>query len=322
MLKNYLKVAMRAMLRSKLFSVINIVGLGIGIACCLVIGLFLRHELTYDRFHPDADRLYRVLPDLPTITVASLPVPLIPALQQSYSEITHATRLFARNSTIRIAGETFEERITYADPDFFSLFNFPLLDGEPQNALIEPSFAVLSYETARKLFGFESPISKAITVIHDNQIRSYIVRGIAAPMPHNSSLRFSILLPFENLRHERHASAFDNWYQFWVTGIIRIQENSDINTLHKKLTPFLNQYLQAELPRSDANEMSKGLEFQAFNDYHLGSKDHSPGLEPVGQREHLYILVAIALLILFMACFTSLGMSGQSGWINVIARPQ
>lgn len=309
MIQNYFKVALRGLLKNKVYSCINIFGLGIGIACCILISFFLKHELSFDKFHDDPKFIYRVLPDLPNIKVASLPFLLIPSLANSYAEIEQAVRLYTDSGLIKTEEGTFEEKLSYTDPGFFKMFNFPLIEGDPQQVLADRFSTVLNEKTANKYFGDESPIGKSITIMHSTYIQSYIVRGVAAPIPAESTIQFSILLPFENLKYGRHAASYKNWQQFLVTGFIRIENNIRINALAEKLPSFLFKNMNIEISSNHFDPPLKGLKFQPFSEYHLGDEDGGPGLEPVSNRQYLYILTSIAALILLMACFNFINLT-------------
>ncbi len=315
MITNYIKIAFRSIFKNKIHSGINIFGLGIGIACCTLILFFLKHELSFDKFHHKSQFIYRVLPDVLTIDVPSLSVPLLPELTKAYPEIEQAVRIYSDDGVVNVDGNSFETKLTYADPDFFKMFHFPLTKGNPNQVLTERFSVVLSKETANKYFGDEDPIGKTITLNHRTHAQSYIIRGITGLLQDNSSIQFSILLPFENLKHGQHAAAFNDWGKYFITGFIRLSENCRIDDLAQKLGPFFAKHMQIDLTAGYFDTPQKGLKFQPLSDYHLGDETGSSGLQPVNNRKYLYILTIIATLILLMACFNfiTLTVGGSSG---------
>ncbi len=203
MLRNYLKVVFRNIRRHAGYSFINIAGLALGMACCLMIALWVADELSFDRFHEKAADLYRVEEDqsysgrIYHVTVT--PYPLAPALKQEIPEIIEATRVVWFNGQLFRFGEKafFEDNVRAVDPAFLKIFSFPLTEGDPAGALADPYSVLLTEQTAKKYFGNESPVGKTLNVNNDFDLR---VTGVLKNFPANSSLRFDILVPYELLK--------------------------------------------------------------------------------------------------------------------------
>ena len=197
MFKIYLKIALRNLWRSKAFSAINIFGLAIGIAACLLIMLFVVHELSYDRFHEKADRIVRVVfkgtVQGQEINEAHVMPPVAQALQADYPEVEEATRLRVMGTPkITWGDKVFRKNsLAFADSNFFQVFTMPLLKGDPATALARPNALVISETTAQAYFGGEDPMGKVLHFPDWNE--SFTVSGVMADMPANSHFRFDQL---------------------------------------------------------------------------------------------------------------------------------
>ena len=208
MFENYLKIALRNIKRQKMYSFINIVGLALGMACCLFILFYVFYEFSYDTFHEDADRIYRVAmefraKDQPVKYGAVTPPSVAPAILDQFADIEDAVRI-TRGSGIVKHGEKqfFENGILYADQSFFNVFTFPPIKGNPETALKEPYTAVLTESSAEKYFGSEDPVGKTISI---NDQTDYKITGVVKDVPPNSHFTFDFLFSFapieESLRN-------------------------------------------------------------------------------------------------------------------------
>jgi len=196
MLKNYFLIALRNLLRNKLFSAVNILGLAIGLACCFIILLHIRYEFSYDRFHEKADQIYRLVlhryyPDT-QVDYALSPTSLGPTILEEMPEVKTCTRLFKGNGEAAITYEdkTFNEsNFMLADSNFFDMFSIRLLKGDPENILRNPQELILTESTARKYFGDEEPIGKTLT----SPFGELQVNGVCEDVPYNSHFNFDFL---------------------------------------------------------------------------------------------------------------------------------
>ncbi|MFM7855328.1 MAG: ABC transporter permease, partial [Flammeovirgaceae bacterium] len=195
MLKNYFTIALRNIRKHSFYSSINIVGLAVGVAACLFILLYVTDELGYDRFHANADRIYRIglhgkIAGQEIYTASSCP-PLAQALVSEVPGIEESTRINRRNNVVFKNGEKSftEKRVLTADSNFFQFFSFKLLEGDPKTALKEPNSVVLTPALAKKYFDSENAIGKLLTI--GNQNKSMKVTGIAEPPPHHSHIQFT-----------------------------------------------------------------------------------------------------------------------------------
>ncbi|MBD3166925.1 cell division protein FtsX, partial [bacterium] len=223
MLRNYLVIALRNLWKHRLFSAINILGMAIGMAACLLILLYIRHEISYDRFHADSDRMYRILTIDKALGVSSSLVgitmpPLGPSLVKDFPEV----ELTARVTGTTRAMLTHEEQQVFADPyraadsTFFRMFDFKLLRGDPDRVLASPFSIVLTESLARRMFGEIDPVGK---VIESQSGYELTVTGIAADVPGNSHLQFEALysmISFEAAFAQNNPdSPNPPWTQFW-----------------------------------------------------------------------------------------------------------
>jgi len=205
MFYNYLKIAFRNLAKQKFYSGINILGLTLGIACCLLIFLFVQHELSYDKFHAKGDRIFRVLRvDHVNGTLGKIPYtsgPYGPALAADYPDDVKATvRVMKANSLLAYGDKSFnEDNLILVDSNFFQVFSFPLVKGNAAMALTSPNTIVLSEEIAKKYFGSETPVGKLMTVDKNG---TYQVAGIMANVPANSHLKFDLITSIQPLSQQ------------------------------------------------------------------------------------------------------------------------
>ena len=202
MLKNYIKIAFRNLIKRKAFSLINISGLAIGMACCLLITVFVQDELSYDRFHEKADRIYRIASkeDRRGI-IANYPFVfpgIPPILQNNYSEVLDYVRFDPRHNVLISSDdkEFYEERLFYTDSSVFDVFTFPLIEGDAETALKEPYSLVLTQRMAEKYFNGQDPVGQTLAI--DNE-KEYKVTGVLENVPQNSHIKFDFLASITTL---------------------------------------------------------------------------------------------------------------------------
>ena len=205
MFKNYLKIAFRNLLRYKAFSFINIFGLALGMTCSILIMLWVKDELSYNKFHANLDNLYRVIEDQhypggEDLVLENSPGPLADALKKEFPEITHATNI-SWNTQLLFAhrDKIFKEEGAYVSPDFLQMFSFPLLAGDAKTALSQPNSLVIDETTAKKYFGTTDALGKMFKI---NNESSYKVTGVLHDVPKNSSLRFNFLMPVLDFKNQ------------------------------------------------------------------------------------------------------------------------
>jgi putative ABC transport system permease protein len=317
MIRNYLTVALRNMLKHKFYSGINILGLSIGIASCLLILLYVVDELSYDRFHVKANRTYRIGLeaslggqnfDAP-ITAA----PMAAALVKDLPEVEAATRLFSLNAEVTRYGDKVftEKRVAFADSNFFNVFSFRLKEGNPAAVLLEPQTLVLSETTARKYFGNGAAVGK--TLIVGNFNASYRVTGVMADMPHNSHFHFDMLLSMASFPNSRNTEWVSNNFYTYVV----LREGAAHAAFADKLPGLVRQYVAPQLAQAfkypfeqfQKNGGKWAFFTQPLGDIHLYSDFPDGEIEPNGSITYVYIFSAIALFILLIACINFMNLA-------------
>lgn len=324
MLRNYLKIAIRNLRKQKLYSLINISGLAMGLACCILIYLFVRHEYSYDAFHANGDRIFRIEDvTYDSVTAAEtrssffdtrapegvrksahLPLPLGPTLKARYPEIARFVRYdYGGNAVLRVGDKIFEETITYVEPNFFEVFSFPLLQGTPGTALADKNSLVLTPEMSRKYFGDVNPVGETVQVKIRNDEQAFVVTGVAEAPPSNSSLRFDVVLPIQQKPfYERHR---DYWRSFNTSLFLELTPGTVPSQFKSKLDAFVQErfadYIEELRVRQKMPEDAIVMEFgmTPLTGIHL---DAAVGWEDVSNPLYSYILSAIAILILLIAC--------------------
>ncbi len=301
MLKHYLVVAFRTLRRERGTTAINVVGLGLGIATAFLLSLYVRHELTYDRFNERADRIHRVWleehEDGADFVNVSTPLPLADRLDTDFPEVEHAVRLYAFTDRVRRGPAQFAERIHLAGPAFFDVFSFPLLDGDPATALADPHNVVLSEPIAQKYFGDDDPLGQTLEIRVGGEPQTFTVTGVAAAPPANSSVQFGVLVPFERSLGIFRDGAWDAWQQVYPETYVLLREGTSAAALEAKL-PTLIQRVRPDL-FEDGPE-AYAFHLQPLADIHLDPA-LPPGLEPTSDPAYPAILAGLALLILLIA---------------------
>jgi len=303
MLKNYFTIAWRNLKKNKIFSVINIMGLTIGIAVCMLIYLYILNEFGFDRFHAKKDRIFRVMRgfDKGEAPVPYLSGPYATALLADYpQDIKRAVRVMPSNGLISVDTISFREKhIFITDPDFFQLFSFPLIKGNPADVLKDPNGVVLTESTAKKYFGSTDPMGKVLHVDKDLALK---VTGIAKDVPSNSHLQFDLVYPLiRNYDRE--------WFKVWINNsmytYVELADGVDKNKLEKQLVTFIDKHLAEDKLKYG---FSFNLNLTPLKDVYF--QEYTPFDEAThGERKTVYIFLSIAALILAIACINFMNLS-------------
>jgi putative ABC transport system permease protein len=302
MLRNYLKTALRNLLRSKLYSLINIIGLAVGISFSLLIILFVTDEWSFDRFHPDADRIYRVAAreteaDGRQSINVSTSLMLGPMLKENLPEAEAFVRVDRIRNMVRRGERVFQEDIHLADSNFFEVFNFPLIKGNPATVLAQPFNLVLTESAARKYFGStDEAFGSTLTVrVDGNNPYDFTVAGIAQDVPTNSSIRFEYLIPFSHSRKLYSEKSFTSLFQIYVETYVRLTPEHDLNQAKARMQSAVKNVL-GDRYREDMYTVL----FQPITDIRLNT-DFPEGMEPISDPAYSYILGTLALFVLLIA---------------------
>jgi putative ABC transport system permease protein len=314
---NYITVALRNIFRHKLYSFINIAGLAVGLACVVFIILFVRDELSFDKWLPGSDDLYRVdvAPQLtmkPADHVALAPFPLPAFMKDHLPEVTAMTRLWPTRMTVQIGDRQFLEEINEADANLFTVLGLPLKAGDPHQVLQAPESIVLSQALARKYFGTADPVGRALVVSRPScdddrpdcpQVASLRVTGVMRDVPYNTQFKIGAVIPHTSPADRIGEQGKKAWFHFNGFGYVRLAPGSDPAAIPAKLAPILDRTvdLYAETGfRRPAGQVMK-VELVRFRDAHMSS--HFGVRVPPGSWTTLYGLGLIGLVILLAACF-------------------
>ena len=293
MLKSYVIIALRYLKRHKIYSVINISGLAIGIACCALILLWINDEIQYDRFHQQTDNLYRVLNDLNYGPYSQLTdgtaFPLGPAMKEEIPEVREIVRILPTRKILIAHGEKkyYEENFFFTDPSLFSIFTFPFIQGDPDTALSSPSSIVITQDMASKYFGNEDPIGKTIKTQNQND---YMVTGVMENIPKNSHLQFGFLGSIERAVT---MGARTHWSGWLYDTYVLLQPNTSFKEVNTKLEAWI---------KAQGDEESRYY-LQPLSDVHMY------GLQGEGAIRPLSFFSILALLILIIACINYMNLA-------------
>jgi putative ABC transport system permease protein len=321
MFKNYLKTALRNIGRNKLYSAINIFGLMIGLAACLLIGVYISHELSYDKFHANADRIVRATMEYSrsgTVSgVATTGTKVGPQFKRSFPSVEEYVRTYITTRVVKNDDKIFEEnRFLYADDAFFKIFSFKLLEGNAATALNAPDKIVLTQSAAKKYFGNASALNKSLSI----KDKPYTVSAICEDVPQNSQIKFDLVTQFLNLGDNVKE---EQWFTAnWITYFLLLDEK-EVKPLQKQA----DEYMASKPIRADVG--MEGTDYLRYNleplkKVHLYSS--LAGFEPNGSITYIYMFAVIAVLILIIAIANytnlataqSVGRSGEIGMRKVM----
>ncbi|HMB93525.1 MAG TPA: ABC transporter permease [Rhodothermales bacterium] len=307
MLKNYLRIASRNLARHKGYTAINIMGLAVGIACCVLIYLYVRDELAYDRFHENLASISRITASFKDITFSATPGPLGEALVTEYPEIIRSTRLADQDIVVRQGTALFQETVMFVDPAFLEIFTFPLTQGSTR-ALDRPDAVVLSAEMAEKYFGAANPLGQTLELRLGATFEPFVVTGVAAPIPAQSSITFDVLVPLERISYQGTDPASD-WSSYHYATVVQFQNPAQMISFDEKMPAFIEKYMGAALEADDDDPADYGFAFAPMADYHLRGEEKGNAMRSPSNPLYSYILSGIALLVLLIACFNFVNLS-------------
>lgn len=305
MFKNYIIVAFRNILRYKGYSFINILGLAIGMAACLLILYFVNYEKSYDRFQENSDRIYRLRyertdQDGQSVRFASCCPPAGLRIRQSYPEVEKVARLFRYRASVSHSENKFiEERMYFAESDFFEIFKYKFIEGDPLSGIKEPNTAFISRSTANKYFGDKNPVGQTISV--DKKV-DYKITGVFEDIPGNVHLKFDIMLSYPSLINLYGQDVENSWGDSgWFTYLL-FKPQTDMSAFEKKLPGIVDTEFSEALKQYN---LTCEFPLQALNDIHLTSQfmqEH----EVNGNKDTVKFLSVIAVFIIIIA------------WVNYI----
>ncbi|MGN6801579.1 MAG: ABC transporter permease [Ginsengibacter sp.] len=307
MIKNLLRIAARNFKKDAWYSILNILGLTIGITFSLFLIFYIRDELSFDRYNKKADRIFRINSYIQerdkntnwTLTQA----PLAMTLKKDYPEVEEATRFMGKERTLFKEGDKnfYENSVYYADSTVFKIFTYPFLQGDPNTALKEPNSIVISKSEAEKYFGKNADvIGKTIKTVYD----VYKITGVTKDVPRNSHLRFDMLISWSSLPKNAYGGD-DNWGNFNYYTYVLLRPGTNAKTFEKKLVPMYEKYM-APLFAQFHVKMHYGV--QNITNIHLHS-DLQNEPEEVGSMSYIWIFSAVAFFMMLIACINYMNLT-------------
>ena len=309
MIKSYLKVAWRNLMKNKLYSLVNIIGLTIGIVSCLLIGIYIKHELGYDHFNKNADNIVRVTMEYnhggASQKMAVTGTKVGPQFKRIFPEISDYVRLYKNSQIVGYRDLLFkEDNFIYAEPSFFKIFSYKLIKGNVNEALNAPDKIIITQSAAKKYFHDEDPMGK----IMKSENKNYVVSAVAADVPSNSQIKFDFIIPFNTLRQAKKEQYYGANY---ITYLL-LKNKEQMRPLQEKITAYMKIIDKTELNLTGSQFVTFHLD--PLKKVHLYS--NLPGdLAPAGSIVYIYILIIVAVLILVIACvnYVNLAIAQSAG---------
>ena len=301
MFKNYFKIAWRSVSRYKSYSIINILGLALGIASCLMIFLVVRNELSYDNFHKKADRTYRVTMNAldfnPSVSMA-----IVPALRSDFPQLENVSQFwFQQEGLVKVGENRYNEKaFAFADDQFLKIFDYQWIAGSPNSALSEPNTIVLTESIAKKYFGRKEAMGQVINIRNEVDLK---VTGLIKDLPGNTHLPFNFLISFETIKKNMDVT---NRHFYNINGgftYIVLPENYPVERLQKQMPAFIEKNWGKEI----AAEAK--LPLQPLMDIHFDQRYLYSPVSPTTSRETYYALAAVAILIIVIACINFINLA-------------
>ncbi|HNP22258.1 MAG: ABC transporter permease [Chitinophagaceae bacterium] len=315
MLKNYFKIAIRSLWKNKGFTAINIAGLATGLACFILIALYVVDELSYDRYNEKADRIYRVDADIKfggnELKLCVSSDPMGPTLKKDYPQVEEFTRIYASegDKLVKKGNEYIDEQhIAYVDSTFFNVFTLPALSGDTRHALDEPNTVVITASTAQKYFGPANALGKALEI----DKKPYKITAVIKDIPQNSHFHFDFMLSMKNVDY-----GFGNFLSHNFQTYIVLRPGTDYHDFEKNFTQIVNNYIFPQAKQfmsinsmDDFYKAGNQLQYHLMplTDIHLKSA-RFPELDTNGNMQYVYIFGVVALFILLIACINFINLS-------------
>ena len=315
MIQNYLKIALRNLLRNKVYSFINIAGLAIAFSSTLLLFLTAHFELSYDDFHKNKDHIFKIYKHINEADKLSLQAtvqtPLRPALMNDFpTAIKYSTRFMESNTQVFEGNNNFTYDLNYVDADFFKIFSFKILKGNPKTALNNLGSVVIKEDIAKAIFGKKDPIGRTLKLNFEGITQSFIVSAVVENSPENSSIENEISIRFEN--NPNYQQDKNSWNSNNNSVYIQLSDNTDYQAFEKRLQPFTKKYYDQtlqQLKQDGAKADNRGelmsLRLLPLKENHFDKKVGSNGIDP----SYPYILLIISALILLIACINFINLT-------------
>ena len=312
MFRHNLLVSWRNIKRNKGYTAINVIGLAVGLACFILIGMFVKYEYSYDTFHEKADRVYRIAKENPgefylgTNRFAVTPAPLVASLREEFPEVEYATQIRQVNGLFELGDQPCYEDGIYATKEFFEVFTFPVIRGQPQTMLAEPNIIILTESMAQKYFESSDPVGKTLFVTIDNEKVPMEIAGIIRDIPANSHIAFDYIISMRS--RKIYGSKIDHWDNNNYYTYASLFPDQSLETFEAKLNSLAKEKLgQFEYYKDHPDEITIFYP-QALTDLHLRSHINlEPGVN--GDIRYVRLFSGIAILILLIACINYINLS-------------
>ncbi len=305
MVRSYTITALRNFRRNPLVSFINLFGLSLGLATCLVAGLFIKHELQADTFHKDLNSIYRATVQMKEYNMSGSPFAFGEAAPREFSQVSSSVRVSDQLSSVAIRDERFNSEVVFADANFFSFFTFPLLQGSSQKALSELQNIVISESMYQKYFEGQNVIGQSIQLQLNDQWKEFQISAIAKAPPYYSSIQFDFLVPLANHPQYKKVSS-DPWGSFFYTTFLKVDQGK-IETLEQAMPAFLAKHNPDALNSEGVSTMN--IKLAPFGRHHLSEGFPGGGLKQGRSSQSLWVFGGIALVILLLACFNFMNLT-------------
>jgi putative ABC transport system permease protein len=312
MIKSHLKSALRILRKQKVYSMISIAGLALGMACSFIVLIYIDNEMSFDRFHRNADSIFRLVRKMPDIHGPSTRNPMAPALKENFPEIELAVRTWPLTEpyTFRVGEKGFQQNgILFADPHFFQVFTYNFLSGDPIHPLESPLSVVLTKSAAKKYFDFDNPVGEILSFDGKFDMK---VSAVIQDVPSNSHLQFEVVIPMERFNaiagyiYGYDASKYritDAWNAGMLRTYLKLKKDADPRSLEQKFPAFLKKYAPYNKELLDETEY-----LQPIKDIHLHSSYRS-ATDKISDIKYIYGIIAIGLIILAMSCFNYINLT-------------
>ncbi|WP_335965099.1 ABC transporter permease [Galbibacter sp. PAP.153] len=328
MIKNYLKIALRNLWKDKTFTGLNMLGLTVAFTVAILLSIYALFELSYDRFHENIDRIYNVYttaqsPDGPEVSTAK-PIPFALALQKEVPGVEKITKYNGGNVLVTYGDKQLRMEAAYVDPDFFSIFSFPVIKGNEQHLVEDESSIVITQKTAKTLFGEENALGKTVNILQQGRQRPYTISSILEDIPTQSTMRFHLALNFKNQSDFVYADNLTNWEKSNHRVYLKLSEGvkpSQFEKATRSFTALHREKFINDLKRDGVLPDTNGQYIQQrllpYKDIHFATEKNGTART---SRLYPYLVLGIAFLILFIASanFINMSIAKSSGRLREI----
>lgn len=316
MIKNYIKTAFTNMFRNKTYTLINILGLSIGLACVMLIALYIKDEVSFDRFNENGASIYRIVQDGQRPDGAEFKNGFTGGVEGiTFKEQIPEIKDFCRingggSSLVKKGGDVISEPILYADKSIFQIFSLPLISGNPASVLSNPDNIVITEDIAEKYFGKVNAIGKILQINQDGKFVPFTVTGVAKIAPQNSTVRFKLLMSIERSLPKQYTAM--DWFSSFLNSFVYLNPNVNPKIVEKKMNAVFNRYAgkeMADFKKKYGAKLSSAFKLEPYYNVHLGEYGTGNGLTPSNKVDYSYILGGIAGFILFIACINFINLT-------------